>query len=150
MDEFKKKFWTNFVLTSVITLVPVIFGLIYMDRMPEQVAIHFDAAGNPNNYMSREIAAWIVPVLCFGVHILCCIVYYISMGKVKTDEEKKMMINYQWLIPVVSCGASFMVLAYALGKQINIIAFVLILVVVVLAICILAALPVIRKASNKE
>lgn len=148
-NELKKRFWTNFVLTSIITVVPVIFGLLYMNRMPEQVAIHFDAAGNPNNYMSREIAAWLTPVLCLVVHVLCCIVYYVCMGKAKSDEEKKMMINYQWLIPVVSCGASFMVLAYALGKKINVMIFVLILMVAVIAICVLAALPVIMKSRKK-
>lgn len=150
MDEWKKRFWTNCVLTSIITVIPAVFGFVYMNRMPEQVAIHFDAAGNPNNYMNREIAAWITPALCLVVHIICCIVYYFSMDKVKTVEEKKMLINYQWLIPVVSCGASFMVLAYALGKNINVLAFVGILLVAVLAICILAALPVIMKASRRK
>ncbi len=149
MDDLKKRFWSNFVLTSIVTVIPVIFGILYKDRMPEQVAIHFDASGNPNNYMSRDIAVWITPVLCLVVHVLCCVLYYVLMGRVQSDEEKKMMIYYQWLIPVVSCGASFMVLAFALGKSINILAFVLILVVAVIAISILAALPVLKKGNRK-
>ncbi len=150
MDELKKRFWSNFVLTGVITLVPAVFGFVYMDRMPEQIAIHFDAAGNPNQYMSRNFAVWLVPAICLVLHILCCICYYICMGKMKTDVEKKMLINYQWLIPVISCGASFMILANALGKNINMPIFALILVVVVVAICVIAALPVLKQAKRRK
>ena len=149
-EDIKKRFWTTFSMAGVLTIIPVFFGLKYLNRMPEQIAIHFDAAGNPNQYMARSLAVWIVPVICLVMHILCSVCYYLCLGKVKTVEEKKMLVNLQWIIPVVSCGASFMILANALGKSINMVAFAVIIVVVVVALCVVACLPVLMRAYRKK
>ena len=35
-------------ITSMITILPILAGLILWNKLPEQVATHFDANGIPN------------------------------------------------------------------------------------------------------
>ena len=38
-------------------------SLVVYDRLPEQITVHWDLAGNPNGSMSRPIGAFITPVI---------------------------------------------------------------------------------------
>ncbi len=150
MDRTKKTFWTVFAITAIVTILPAFIGLYYKDRMPEQVAIHFDAAGNPNQFMSRSFAIWLVPLIILGVHVICSLIYYFSFQKVKTESMKKMLTGLQWIMPEISCGSSYPVLASALGMEVNVPVFILLLTVAIIVICILASLPVIREQSRQK
>lgn len=51
-------------ITSMITILPILAGLILWNKLPEQVATHFDANGIPNGYSSRAFAV-------FGPYLIC-------------------------------------------------------------------------------
>ncbi|MEA4860861.1 MAG: DUF1648 domain-containing protein, partial [Sphaerochaeta sp.] len=41
------------VLTTLVCILPILFSLSVYDRLPDQVPIHFDASGNPDNYAHK-------------------------------------------------------------------------------------------------
>ncbi|WP_407668712.1 DUF1648 domain-containing protein [Paenibacillus bouchesdurhonensis] len=41
----------------------------YYNKLPDQVAIHFDHAGNPDNYEPKFLAAFGIPALMLVVYI---------------------------------------------------------------------------------
>lgn len=50
-----KKNWKTLLITGVIILLPLIWGLIAYPSLPEQIPIHFDFAGNVDGYGSKLI-----------------------------------------------------------------------------------------------
>ena len=40
--EMKKELKKTLTLTTIITLLPILVGLIYWNQLPEKMAIHFD------------------------------------------------------------------------------------------------------------
>ncbi len=51
---------------GVIGLTSALTAAVY-DRLPARMATHFDLAGNPNGWMSREMGAWFAPVFALGL-----------------------------------------------------------------------------------
>ena len=59
------------VVTTIITVLPMLVGLLLWNRLPEQIATHFDANGNPDGWSSRFVAVFGLPLILLAVHWLC-------------------------------------------------------------------------------
>ena len=46
------------ILTACITALPMLLGLVLWSRLPETIATHFDAHGNPNGWSSKAFAVF--------------------------------------------------------------------------------------------
>ena len=60
-------------ITSMITILPILAGLILWNKLPEQVATHFDFNGIPNGYSSRAFAVFGPYLICLCVSSALCI-----------------------------------------------------------------------------
>jgi len=54
---------------GVIGLTAALTALVY-ERLPMQLATHFDLHGNANGWMSRAVGAWFAPVFALGLWAL--------------------------------------------------------------------------------
>ena len=67
--------WKNhkrtIILTTILCLLPIAAGLIFWDRLPEQMAIHFNATNEPDNWASKPVAVLGMPALLAALHLLC-------------------------------------------------------------------------------
>ena len=59
----KNKIDKSMVISSILCLLPILFGLIVYDDLPDQVAIHWNAEGIDDNYASKTFAVFAMP--CF-------------------------------------------------------------------------------------
>lgn len=57
-------------LTSLLILIPMAVGLILWNRLPEEIPVHFNAAGEPDNYESKAFAVFFLPMFLWVVHLL--------------------------------------------------------------------------------
>ena len=53
---------TKLFLSSIITLIPIPIGLFLWNKLPEQVATHWDFNGVPNGWSSKEFAVFGLPL----------------------------------------------------------------------------------------
>lgn len=44
-------------LTSLVCLLPIIFGICVYQQLPDQIPIHWDISGKVDDYASKPIAA---------------------------------------------------------------------------------------------
>ena len=58
-------------ITSLVTLLPILIGIMCWDRLPETIATHFASDGTPNGFSSRTFTVLGLPALLFAAHILC-------------------------------------------------------------------------------
>ena len=61
MSDFLKRFYP-----VGLALVAAACSLAVFNRLPEQITVHWDFAGNPNGWMPRAVGAFITPVLLLG------------------------------------------------------------------------------------
>jgi len=120
-----KKYKKTLLITSIITLMPMIVGLLLWDQLPERMATHFASDGTANGWSHRGFAVFGLPIMLVLLQVLC-------MG-VTLADPKKQNINDRlfglilWLIPVISIAGNFHIYAFSLGYQANVSTYVMIL-----------------------
>ena len=113
----KNKF--TIIITSVIVLIPMLVGVAFWDALPEQVAIHWGASGEPDGWCSKAFAVYALPLIMLALHWAC--LFATRFDKKNRNQNPKLMNITYWLVPAVSWVANGMTYADALGKNIDVI-----------------------------
>ena len=87
-------------LSSVLILLPVLFGLAVWDKLPEKIATHWGPDGNPDQYSSKLFAVVCLPVLVMVIHWLC--LFLSKLDPKNKGQNKKIVGLVFWICPAVS------------------------------------------------
>lgn len=114
-----KKYRKTLIITTIITLLPVLAGLILWNRLPEQFPIHFNAAGEVDGWSSKAVGVFVMPLILVAAQWLC------ALGSLKMDPkaenlEGKVFGLVLWIIPVLSVFLHVLVYCTALGMEMNV------------------------------
>lgn len=109
----KKK---KLLITSIITLLPLLVGVVLYSKLPNPIATHFDANGDPNGFTSRALTVFGIPCFLLGIHLLS--VYAMEKNKQKIQSEKMNEVMY-WFVPIISNFVLLSSYAMALGIELN-------------------------------
>lgn len=104
------------IITSVICLLPIVLGVVLYDRLPDMIAIHFDFAGNPDNWGSKALVV-------FGLPIFLCllnIVVNVSTRKYGGENQSMMIKFSRWLCAIIALVIAPIALFKGLGADIPI------------------------------
>lgn len=114
------------IVTTLVTLLPALIGVILWDKLPEQMPIHWNAAGEIDNYMSKGMAIFLFPLIMLAAHLIC--VFVTAADPENEDQSKKVMQLIPWIIPVVSMVLAAMMYPAALGHSVNVLQIACLLV----------------------
>lgn len=112
-----KKNLKTMILTSVIILAPIVAGLILWDKLPAQMATHFDANGVADDWSPKEFAVFGLPLLLLVVHWFC--MAFTSVDPKKQNFSDKVITLMMWLCPVISIAGNGATYLYALDNTVN-------------------------------
>ncbi len=113
-----KKNLPKLIITSLITLIPIVIGLILWDKLPAQVPVHWNINGDVDDYTTKTQAVFVMPLVLVAFHWIC--VVGTSLDPKKQNINDKMFTLVLWIIPVISLLCNSMVYATALGHKINV------------------------------
>lgn len=113
-----KKYKTSLILSSVAILLPMVFGLIFWNKLPATMPIHWGLDGTADGFGSKAVTVFVLPLVLLGLHWLC--VLFTSLDKKNKDQSGKVMNMVLWITPVLSCFMSAFMYAVALGREFNI------------------------------
>lgn len=114
----RRTFW----ITSLVCLLPLLFAAWAYPRLPEQVAVHWNAVGQPDGYAPKAMAAFGLPALLLLVHLI--IRFALLYDPKRQNQAPVMRLLSLWLVPVLSCLMTPATLLIAMGTQISIHRFV--------------------------
>ena len=104
------------IITSIICLLPIAFGLILWDKLPETMIRHWGFNGKPDGYSSKFVCVVVFPLLLTFLQIFMVITLFFK----KESASRKFKTIYSWIIPVTSVFACFLMYTINLGIQVNI------------------------------
>jgi len=113
-----KKHWKMMLITSIITVLPILAGLFLWNKLPDSLPTHFDAAGNPDGWSSKLFAVVGLPLFLLAMHWLC-VVMTLADPKRKNISDKIIGLII-WIIPVVSIFCGLLTYGAALGFSISV------------------------------
>lgn len=109
---------TTTILTTIVCLIPVVIGAVMYDKIPEQIAIHWDGAGNPNGWASKFVGVFILPGSIALLNLI--FPFLLKMDPKYKNIGSKIKNLLHWTIPMVGLFASGVTLSAALGYDVKI------------------------------
>ncbi len=116
------------IISSVIILLPALFGLVFWDKLPEKLVTHWGADGNPDGSMVKGFAVFAIPLILLALHLICLAVA--SFDKKNKEQSKKVVGLVFWIIPMVSLLCGTVTYSAAMGKEMNTVFFVFLLLAI--------------------
>ncbi len=112
-----KEYMRKVIMTTAISCIPFLIGLYLMDKLPDQIPVHFDFHGNVDRYGSKfEILLLMLMLPAF--HLLCAFVT--GKDPKAANVSGKVHDLVLWIIPCLSFVLSFLVYGKALGLDIDV------------------------------
>lgn len=109
---------TQIILTSIITLLPILIGLILWNQLPDQLVTHWDGNGVPNGYSSKLFAVLGLPIFLLAVHWIC--IFATSADPKNKTLNIKLIAIVLWICPITSLFCAMAVYAEALGFSLRV------------------------------
>ena len=106
------------IITSIIIILPIIFGLLLWNRLPQQLPTHWDMNGNVDGWSSKTFGVLGMPGMLLLVHWLCMIAA--GADPKKRNYTPKMLRLVLWICPVMSLLVGGLTYGTALGCRIDV------------------------------
>ena len=111
--ESLKKYKKTMILTSIVTVMPILVGVLLWDHLPEQVATHFDFEGNPNGWSSRGFTVFGIPLFLLACQWFAAAATLSDPKHKNLSEKVSRMIL--WIVPMASLILAVVCYGYELG-----------------------------------
>lgn len=111
-----KKHLKTIIITSVITLTPMIIGLILWNKLPAEIPTHFNINNEPDGWSSKAFAVFGLPLFMLAMHLVC--IFATKADPKNNNISDKVLTLILYIVPVVSILMSSMIYPTALGKEI--------------------------------
>lgn len=105
------------VLSSIAILLPALVGIILWDKLPDSMAIHWNAAGESDGFGTKAFSVFGMPFIMLAFHWLCVIVTEKDpKNKNQSPKMKKLVL---WICPVLTWFVYGIIYFSALSKDMN-------------------------------
>ena len=122
---FKNNKW-KILISSLLTLSPMLFGLAVYDILPEQMALHWGISGEADGWSSPLFIILFIPTILLAFNLICLCLTPLLDKRNLTQNKKAMNIIF-WIMPVLSIYVNGMIYATAFGLELNLMAIVCVL-----------------------
>ena len=113
-----KKYWKMLVITTLVTLLPMVAGVILWNQLPEQLPAHWNMAGEVDGWMGKGMFVFGTPLLMAALQWVMVVVTG-SEPKRKNISDKMMQLIL-WLIPVLTVMLTTIVYLIVMGTDVSV------------------------------
>lgn len=103
------------IASSVIILLPVLFGLIFWNTLPEKMTTHWGIDGSADGWSGRLFAILFFPLFMLASHWFC--VFCTVKDTKNKGQSRKVFGMVLWICPIASLFASGMIYAASFGWE---------------------------------
>ena len=105
-------------LTSLLAFIPMIVGILLWNQLPEELPIHFNAAGEIDNRASKTIVVFLFPLFLWAMHLLTG---FITLADPKKQNiSDKIFLLVLMIVPLTSVFVSILTYGTAFGIDISV------------------------------
>lgn len=134
MSKDKKRL----IITTLVCLLPIVYGLAIYDALPDMVPTHWGADGEINGYSSKAFAVFGLPIFFAFINLICNVAIMADPKKVNHSDKMKAIVA--WFIAILALITVPMCLVAAQGIAIDV-SFIISLIVGVVFLVIGNYLP---------
>ena len=83
--------WKIFMITSIVCLLPILAGVALWNKLPDEMAIHFDLYGKADGFASKGVVVFALPLLMVLMQAVSCFVNDLALhqrgGSIKFEKN---------------------------------------------------------------
>lgn len=115
MKQWLKKNKNRIILSAALTLLPMLYGILYWDQLPDSFTTHWGADGVADGFSGKAFAVFGMPLIFLAVNLLCVFATYFD--KNNREKNQKAMGLLFWIMPVLSIIINFAVYKTSSGSE---------------------------------
>ncbi|MFH1522193.1 MAG: SdpI family protein [Patescibacteria group bacterium] len=108
------------ILPIVLILLAVVVSFYFYSNFPERVPIHWNIAGQPDNWGSRTMAAFLFPGIMIGMYFLFLFLPYMDPKKERYQQFRKVYHVFKGILLFFMVAIYFISSLNALGYNISV------------------------------
>ncbi len=114
----KNNYKKTMLLTTLISLIPIVVGVVLWKQLPDTIATHFGSNNQANGWSSKAFTVFGLPLLMLGLQWFCFLATYYDPKRKNIDVNifKKIL----WIVPLVNLLVMLATYSIALGYKLNI------------------------------
>ena len=112
-----KKYKKQLIISSLVILLPILFGLILWNKLPDTFVTHWGGDGEADGFSSKAFAVFFIPALLLVMQLFC--VWITDKTNRGNEQSPKVMNLVFCIMPVISLLVNGMVYATAMGKVLD-------------------------------
>lgn len=113
----KKIDWKNLFITCIVTIMPMLIGIIFYNQLPETIPVHFNIHNQPDTYTSKEFALFGIPAILMAIQIVICVI--MDVKRKENTEVSKLETIMRWFMPIVSVLVGVLLVEYPLRIRLD-------------------------------
>ena len=106
------------IITSIVTVLPMLIGMIYWNRLPDVMATHFGMNNEADGFSGKAFAVFGLPLVLLAVLWLGAFVT--SNDPKRQNISPKLFSLMLWIAPVISLVAAATMYPVNLGYEVDI------------------------------
>ena len=111
-----KKNLKTLILGSIAILIPILVGVILWDRMPQEIPIHWNMAGEVDRWSDKRFAVFGMPFILLAIHWFGALA--MTADPKRQNQSDKMVSLSLWIVPVVSILLTSVTYVSAIGVDV--------------------------------
>ena len=112
-NDYLRNYLKIIILSCIIICIPIIFGLVIWNKMPDVIPCHFDSQRKViDGWCSKAEFVFLVPGIMLITQLF--IVICLSLDKKSRNYSKKAINFSLWMLPVVNLISSVICYAFSL------------------------------------
>lgn len=108
----------HIIISSLLTLSPILIGLLLWNRLPDRIPTHFGFSGEADQYSSKAFSVFFMPVFLLFIHWLMIWGTMMDPKHEKVSDRIYIMIIYS--VPIISVFTNLMIYLKALYQNFDI------------------------------
>ena len=102
------------IISSIITLIPMLAGIVLWNKLPDSMMIHWGADGTPDGAGGKVFVVFGMPIIFLTLHLLC--IFFTAIDKRNKHQSKKIMGLIYYIMPVFSMVVGTIIYSVAFGE----------------------------------
>ena len=118
MKRVLKKNLKTIIITSIVTILPMLAGFVLWNKLPEKLPTHWNFEGEIDGWSGKLFAVVFIPLIMLGFHLICTIAT--SVDPKNKNVNTKIFGFVLWICPILSILCSTATYAAALGYNVRV------------------------------
>ncbi len=106
------------VISSILIILPAIFGAIFYDSLPDNMSTHFTLDGESDGVMEKPLAVFLLPAVLLILHWICLLIT--NRDKRVAGQSKKITTLIFFIMPATSLFTNAIIYITALDLKLDI------------------------------